>query len=212
MSFEGKTALVTGATSGIGRAIALELAREGADVIVSDRDAARGAETVTAIQNNGGAARFVAADVSDLESVANLAQKAGDIDVLVNNAGSGAFMPTTGQDVASFEAMFDTNVRGTFFLTAALVREAYRIGLVQEVVEPGHQLERAIELAGAIATKSAPLGVKTTLASAHRARLEGEEPAFARLDADMAMLFDTADGREGLQSFIERREARFTGQ
>jgi enoyl-CoA hydratase len=90
--------------------------------------------------------------------------------------------------------------------------EAYRIGLVQEVVEPGRQLERAIEIADAIATKSAPLGVKATLASAHRARLEGEAAAFARLEPDMAVLFDSADGREGLQSFIERRAARFTGR
>ena len=90
--------------------------------------------------------------------------------------------------------------------------EAYRIGLVQEVVEPGRQVDRAIELADAIATKSAPLGVKTTLASAHRARVEGEAAAFTRLDADMADLFDTEDGREGLQSFIERREARFSGR
>jgi enoyl-CoA hydratase/carnithine racemase len=90
--------------------------------------------------------------------------------------------------------------------------EAHRIGLVQEVVEPGRQLERAIELAEAIATKSGPLGVKTTLASAHRARLEGEAAAFARLEPDMADLFETEDGREGLQSFIERREARFTGR
>ena len=90
--------------------------------------------------------------------------------------------------------------------------EAYRIGLVQEVVEPGRQLERAIEIAEAIATKSAPLGVKTTLASAHRARLEGEAAAFARLEPDMAVLFDSEDGREGLRSFVERRAARFTGR
>ncbi len=90
--------------------------------------------------------------------------------------------------------------------------EAYRIGLVQEVVEPGRQLERAIEIAEAIATKSAPLGVKATLASAHRARREGTAAAFARLEPDMADLFDSADGREGLQSFVERRAARFTGR
>jgi enoyl-CoA hydratase/carnithine racemase len=90
--------------------------------------------------------------------------------------------------------------------------EAHRIGLVQEVVEPGRQVERAAELAEAIATKSAPLGVKTTLASAHRARLEGEAAAFARLEPDMAELFETEDGREGLASFVERREANFSGR
>src|SRR5882762_6051571 len=55
--------------------------------------------------------------------------------------------------------------------------EAHRIGLVQEVVEPGQQLDRAIELAEMVAEKSAPLGVKTTLASAHRARIQGEAAA-----------------------------------
>jgi enoyl-CoA hydratase/carnithine racemase len=90
--------------------------------------------------------------------------------------------------------------------------EAHRIGLVQEVVETGRQLERALELAEAIATRSAPLGVRATLESAHRARLEGEAAAFARLEPDMATLFESEDGREGLMSFIERREARFTGR
>ena len=90
--------------------------------------------------------------------------------------------------------------------------EALRIGLVQEVVEPGRQADRAIEVAEAIATKSAPLGVKATLASAHRARLEGEQAAFARLEPEMAELFATEDGREGLLSFTERREATFVGR
>lgn len=90
--------------------------------------------------------------------------------------------------------------------------EALRIGVVQEVVEPGNHLTRAIELAEYIAERSAPLGVKTTLASAHLARIEGEQAAFARLDSDMSALLRTDDGREGMQSFIERRTARFTGQ
>jgi enoyl-CoA hydratase/carnithine racemase len=90
--------------------------------------------------------------------------------------------------------------------------EAHRIGLVQEVVEPGRQLDRAVELAEAIATRSAPLGVRTTLESAHRARLEGEAAAFARLEPDMVALFESDDGKEGLASFLERRDANFTGR
>jgi enoyl-CoA hydratase len=90
--------------------------------------------------------------------------------------------------------------------------EALRIGLIQEIVEPGRQLDRAVELAQMIASKSAPLGVKATLASAHRTRREGEAAAFARLEPDMVELLGSEDGREGLMSFVERREARFVGR
>ena len=128
MELEGKTALVTGATSGIGRATALELARDGASVIVSGRDGSRGAETVAAIEREGGSARFVAADLGNLDSVAELAREAADADILVNNAGAFSFAPTTEQDVASFESMFDVNVRGAFFLTAALAPHMARNG------------------------------------------------------------------------------------
>jgi len=77
---------VTGATSGIGRAIALQLARDGAEVIVHGRDAARGAHTVEAITAAGGRARFVAADLSTPAEISRLATEVGDVDVLVNNA------------------------------------------------------------------------------------------------------------------------------
>jgi NAD(P)-dependent dehydrogenase (short-subunit alcohol dehydrogenase family) len=123
-----KTALVTGATSGIGRAVALELARDGASLIVSGRSRERGAETVAAIEAEGGKARFVMADLGDLESTAHLAEEAHGADILVNNAGVFAFGPATDQDLASFEAMFDINVRGTFFLTTAVAPNMARRG------------------------------------------------------------------------------------
>ncbi len=90
--------------------------------------------------------------------------------------------------------------------------EAHRIGLVQEVTEPGKHLDRAVELAEAIATHSAPLGVRTTLASAQRALAEGDRAAASRLTEDMVALLRTEDGAEGMMSFIERRPARFTGR
>jgi enoyl-CoA hydratase/carnithine racemase len=90
--------------------------------------------------------------------------------------------------------------------------EALRMGLVQEVVEPGTQLARALELAERIATAAAPLGVRATLASAHRAIVEGERAAATQLQADAGPLFGSEDGAEGMRSFLERREARFTGR
>lgn len=89
--------------------------------------------------------------------------------------------------------------------------EALRIGLVQEVVAPGEQLDRAVELAERIATRSAPLAVRTTLAAAQRANREGERAAEDRFVDDVVALFKTQDGVEGIQSFIERRQPRFVG-
>nr|WP_282190052.1 SDR family oxidoreductase [Streptomyces sp. S1D4-11] len=121
MEFENQTALVTGSTSGIGRETALLLAQKGAFVIVSGRNAAKGADTVSAIEAVGGKARFVAADLSDLDSVRNLTDEAGEADILVNNAGAYPFAPTLDQGLDTFETMMQTNVRGTYFLTQALV-------------------------------------------------------------------------------------------
>lgn len=114
----GRTALVTGGTAGIGLEVARLLARGGADVVISGRDAERGQKAVAEL---GLGVRFVAADLADLDSVTDLARQSGDVDVLVNNAASFPGAMTVDQDVASFERTFDTNVRGAYFLVAALV-------------------------------------------------------------------------------------------
>lgn len=89
--------------------------------------------------------------------------------------------------------------------------EALRIGLVQEVVPAGEQLQRAFDLASVIA-KQAPLGVSAMLKSAQTAQLEGEEAAAAGLVSEMVRLMDTEDGAEGVASFLERRPAEFVGR
>ena len=114
------TALVTGATHGIGRAAALRLARDGWEVIVHGRNAGRGAEVVAAIEAEGGRARFVAADLSDLEGVRHLAEEVGEVDVLVNNVGASWFGPTADLDGPGYDSLFDGNVRSAYFLVAAL--------------------------------------------------------------------------------------------
>lgn len=112
----GRRALVTGGTAGIGLETARLLAAAGADVVITGRDRDRGA---TAAAQLG--VRFVAADLSDVESVSALVAQCGDVDVIVNNAASFPGALTVDQDLASFERTFDTNVRGTYFLVAALV-------------------------------------------------------------------------------------------
>ena len=115
---QDQRALVTGATSGIGRAVALQLARQGAEVLVHGRDAQRGAATVEAITNAGGRARFVAADLSDPADLQRLVDSVGEVDILVNNAGFSWFGPTADLDVETFDALFVSNVRAPFFLVA----------------------------------------------------------------------------------------------
>lgn len=120
MSLTGKTALVTGSTSGIGQAVAERLAREGATVIVTGRDEQRGRDVVGAIESDGGTARFIRADLRKVADVKQLAADAGDVDVLVNNAGAFPAGPTADFSEEDFDLTFDVNVKAPFFLTAAL--------------------------------------------------------------------------------------------
>ena len=117
----GQTALVTGATAGIGYAIAQQLAAVGADVIVHGRNPERGAKAVQEIENAGGKARFIAADVSDAADVRRLADEAGAVDILVNNAGIYRFAPTFETTDADFDDQLNTNLRAPYLLVQKLV-------------------------------------------------------------------------------------------
>lgn len=89
--------------------------------------------------------------------------------------------------------------------------EALRLGLVQELVDPGRQVDRALEIAETVA-RQAPLGVRASLQSARRTRTEGERAAVARLMPDLAPIMKSEDAAEGVRSFVERRQARFKGR
>jgi NAD(P)-dependent dehydrogenase (short-subunit alcohol dehydrogenase family) len=119
-SLTGTTALVTGATSGIGRAIALQLADRGAEVVVHGRSEERGAEVVRQIESLGSKARFVAADLNDPDDVRRLAAAAGPVDILVNNAGVYKFGATSDTDDATFDEHVNINVRAPFILVQQL--------------------------------------------------------------------------------------------
>ncbi len=116
---DGKVALVTGGSRGIGRAIAVALAAEGAAVVVNwvaDQAAAR--EVVAMIQDGGGRALALKADVSAADDVAALfettAARFGPLDILVNNAGLARYGPIGEYDEADFDRLFAVNVKGTF--------------------------------------------------------------------------------------------------
>jgi NAD(P)-dependent dehydrogenase (short-subunit alcohol dehydrogenase family) len=122
----GRNALVTGATSNIGRAIATGFAREGAHVVVTGRSRERGAEVVDEIRAAGGTADFVATELDGSRSASTgLAAEAmrvlgGRIDILVNNAGIFPGATTVTVDEAMFDQVYAVNVKAPFFLTAAI--------------------------------------------------------------------------------------------
>ena len=99
-----------------------------------------------------------------------------------------------------------------YLLTADEIsaQEAFRIGLVQELTESGKQIDKALNIATTI-SRQAPLGVKATLNSARLTRAQGEKAAIARLLPDLIPVMESEDFKEGIQSFIERREAKFKG-
>jgi NAD(P)-dependent dehydrogenase (short-subunit alcohol dehydrogenase family) len=117
---EGKVALVTGATSGIGKAAAMQLAAQGATVVVHGRDANRGAAVVAEIENSGGTARFVGAELGEPAEALRLAEEAGDVDILVNNAGFAWFGPSAKLDVNTLDQLFAANVQAPYLLVSVL--------------------------------------------------------------------------------------------
>ena len=121
----GKTALVTGSTSGIGRATAVALAARGAHVLIVGRDEPRAKDVVAEIEGSGGSATFNLTTLRDLNSAKDLVQWAtdvgdGHVDILINNAGVALLGPSNTATETEFDETFAVNVKVPFFLVASL--------------------------------------------------------------------------------------------
>ena len=118
MRFKDKVCIVTGATSGIGRATAEQMGAEGGCVVVIGRDEKDGAEVVKTIKKSGGDAMFIKTDISDPAAVETAVQKTIDawkrVDVLVNNAATMTFTPITDLSLEDWEKVINTNLRSVF--------------------------------------------------------------------------------------------------
>ena len=171
-SLSGKTALVTGAASGIGEAIAHTLAAAGATTYVADRDADGGTRVATAIRDAGHAAEFAPLDVTDeaaCEAVAEqVRSRHGGLDVLVNNAGIGhvgTIVTTMGADL---DRMYAVNVRGVFHVSKAFIGQmlARGRGSIVHMASIGGVLGIRDRLAY-VTTKSAVVGLTKAMALDH---------------------------------------------
>jgi len=126
MRLAGKVVIVTGATRGIGRACALALAREGAEVLVCGRDAAAGASVRAEIATLGRRVAFHAADLGNVQEARGVVDAAmanfGRLDVLINNAGVFERRPALELEEEDWDRLFDVNLKGAFFCAQAAAR------------------------------------------------------------------------------------------
>jgi NAD(P)-dependent dehydrogenase (short-subunit alcohol dehydrogenase family) len=197
----GSTALITGATSGIGKSTADQLAALGAHVIVSGRDKTRGDAVVAGIQSAGGTADFVAAELNDEYSVRALAARAvevggGHVDILVNNTGIGRHGATADTSADQIDEVFGVNVKAPYLLVAALAPAMAARGhgaiinvttMAAAFAVSGMALYGSSKAALVLLTKSwaaefGPAGVRVNAVSPGPTRTEGTLPMGDALD------------------------------
>ena len=169
MAEGSRVSLVTGAGSGIGRAIAEKLAREGERVVVNDLHEASAEEVVTGIREAGGEAAGAPGDVSDPEAVGRMVERAreafGPVEVLVNNAGYGQQKLFVELTVEDFDRMIGVHLRGTFLCTSAVLPGMLAAGR-GVIVNVASQLGQigGVELCHYSAAKAGIIGLTKSLA------------------------------------------------
>jgi len=178
MQFEGNVVVVTGASSGIGRAAALAFAREGASVVIADTDTAAAEKAAAEIRGLGGKAEAVQTDVANEDSVRSMVSRMdarwGRLDVLVNNAGIYLQADAVGTALSAWESVLGVNLTGAFLCTkhavplmaknasGAIVNVASEAGLVGIRNQVAYNVSKAgmIALTRSCALDFAPLGIR----------------------------------------------------
>ncbi|MFS0712921.1 SDR family oxidoreductase [Microbacterium sp. 2P01SA-2] len=153
----GRRALVTGGSSGIGRAIAGALAAAGAEVVVAARGADRVDETVESIRSGGGLATGITADLSSRAGCHELADRAGDIDILVNSAGINIRPPLADLDEQTWDATMSVNLDAPFILGQRLAPGMVERGYGRIISISSQQASRAFASSGAYGASKAAL-------------------------------------------------------
>ena len=193
MELKGKRALITGGTSGIGSATAGSMAASGAEVILTGRDQALREQVVAEIQQADGRARFLAAELTEIDEVGRVADEAGAVDVLVNCAGFYAVAATSDMDPATFDRHFAVNVKAPFFLVGALAPGMASRGggviinvstMVASFGQPGMSAYGASRAAVELLTKAwaaeyGPQGIRVNAVAPGPTRTPAMEPVMA---------------------------------
>ena len=200
-SLEGRTALVTGASRGIGRALAIGLADAGADLVLTARSEDALQDTAAAVRAHGRQARVFAADISDPENISALFRQMDDAglraDVLINNAGMEEVRASVDVDEALWNRILDTNLKGAFFVARHFAERLLTAGLSGSIVNTC-SLTSAVGVPTAVpytASKTGLLGMTRALSSEwspRGIRVNGIGPGYFRTELTEVFYQDEA--------------------
>jgi NAD(P)-dependent dehydrogenase (short-subunit alcohol dehydrogenase family) len=204
---DGRTAVVTGASSGLGAGFARALAQSGANVVIGARRCDQLRETAHSVQNAGGEVLWQHLDVTDPDSCSSLVSAAIDrfdtVDVLVNNAGVGSAVPALRETAQQFEGVVDVNLMGSYWMAQACAR----------VMQPGSSIVNIASVLGLIpsyapqaayaSSKAAVIGLTRDLAQ------QWSQRKGIRVNALAPGYFESeltaSVPRDALHDFIQRR-------